>query len=150
MTLHINFVQCYLGANLQIQLKGSAPIQKMKHASDSHEFRAHLWEVVAEELIDMLIIEGLSFIQQYSIHIVNKRDAVTQHLHVVLVHMLQCVDFIPEFKYYNLINFESLVQYNIVIMPGISLFLSLYNILYFNYIQGCQWEVIKKQNYILR
>ena len=56
---------------------------------------SYLREVVTEELVDVLAVERLPFVEEYSVHVVNERTTVTQHRHVLLVYVLRCIDFVP-------------------------------------------------------
>ncbi len=56
---------------------------------------AYLREEVTEELVNVMIVDGLSLVQQYGIHIVNEEAGPTQRFHTELVYMLRLVDLIP-------------------------------------------------------
>lgn len=56
----------------------------------------YLREVRAEELVDVQIVERLSFIHQNSIYVINERRTATEHRHASSVDMLRVVYFIPQ------------------------------------------------------
>ena len=73
---------------------------------------AYPGEVVAEELVDVLVVEGLPLVEQDGVHVVDEEAAGAQHRDALLVHLLRLVDLVPQLREVRQVQRDALVGHH--------------------------------------